>query len=269
MGAKKFKLEFTSQPEPIIDDNSYRAFGLKVAYDNELIFSTLKWFKFTGTPGSGAVFILVGESLTQTVANTAAAIQYDIDLLNIDSASVSIVGNTVEIIFGNNTVDVQGVWVSNTHVEAAGWTFDWGVASIEEYTFEESGPITLPDAIVLSRSPYWFRHTPGVTFDRMVINLYIYRGNKTTDVPASATYSLSKFVTQAGQSTIGFDIQALLNDYVQNSLYEIGQDGYFESNTNDSIFGVLSKVRYISATTLCRILNSNFWQLMALAITPN
>lgn len=232
MGAKKFSLAFTDQP-----DNGDLIF-LLVRYDGVI---KLNWaaqfydyfFNFNS--------ILIGATIADTLVNLKAKFEYFVENdWNLTDAICEIDGNTIHFIFGNDLIDVTGNWSGQQ-------SYDYGfaTATIEAYTFDPPATITLPDSIVLSRSPYWFRHTPGIAFDRMVINLYIYRGDKVDDIPTSATYSLSKSVTQAGQSTIGFDIQALLNDYVQNSLFEIGQDGSFTSNLNDSIWCFVEGAVYL------------------------
>ena len=231
MGAKKFSLEFTGQPvspSPGIINTIY-GFGLKIVYDNNLVYDIVRYFRFNGTSSGNA--IRVQGTLAETVQETADSLQTVFE----NDVELTIVGDTIEMIFGNNLIDVQGVWVYTT-TEASSYTYAWGIGTQEEYTFENPETITFNDAIVLSRSPYWFRYSPGVAYDRMVLRLYIYTGHKVDDKPASPTYTLSKYVVQAGQPTIGFDIAQLLNDRVQNSITTIGQEGSFSVDFKDTVW---------------------------------
>ena len=113
--------------------------------------------------------------------------------------------------------------------------------------------ITYEDAIVLSRSPYFFKATPTVLYDSMRADIYIYRGNKLTDKPAVPTFQASKFVIQAGQSTISIDIHKLVNDFVQNEFTQNISLGVQTTNQLDSVWVYIDAGIYLDSVLLCSI----------------
>ena len=113
--------------------------------------------------------------------------------------------------------------------------------------------ITSEDAIVLSRSPYFFKATPTVLFDSMRADIYIYRGNKLTAKPAVPTFQASKFVVQAGQSTISIDIHKLVNDFVQNEFTQNVSLGVQTTNQLDSVWVFIDAGIYLDSVLLYSI----------------
>lgn len=97
-------------------------------------------------------------------------------------------------------------------------------------------PIVLDDVTILSRSPYNITITPPVLFDAMSVNLYLYKGHKTTDKPTLATYSLSKSVVIAGQTKIGVEISKIVNDLVKNNYTQTLGGGSNTTSTKDSLW---------------------------------
>ena len=92
------------------------------------------------------------------------------------------------------------------------------------------------DNIILSRSPFNVIFQPTVLFDSATMNLKVYRGERTTDAPATSTFTLSKQVIQAGQDRIRFEISKLLNDYTKNSIPTFGGAGVHTSSIYDSVW---------------------------------
>lgn len=223
MAAKRFSLDFTAQP-----DNG-DLFFLSVSYDDVVQFNwSAQFYDYFFNFNT----ILVGSTIADTLINIKDKFDYYVaNDWNLTDATCEINGNVIDFIFGNDLIDVTGNWSGQQ-------SYDYGfaTATIEEYSFPEPSTVIFNDAIVLSRSPYWFRYNPGVAFDRMVLRLYLYTGHKVDDKPASPTYTLSKYVVQAGQSTIGFDISALLNDRVQNSITTISGEGSFNTDLKDSVW---------------------------------
>ena len=128
------------------------------------------------------------------------------------------------------------------------------IITSEDFTFPpEPSTIKYSDAIVLSRSPYFFKATPTVLFDSMRADIYIYRGNKLTDKPAVPTFQASKFVIQAGQSTISIDIHKLVNDFVQNEFTQNVSLGVQTTNQLDSVWVFIDAGIYLDSVLLYSI----------------
>lgn len=149
----------------------------------------------------------------------------------------SIASNVVELIWGSNseTNDFSLIYFSGitpTEHDSA-----WLIITEVAYTIPAPiVPEVLDEKIILSRSPYNFKLTPGITFDEITAEIFIYRGHKIDDRPAIANYNLSKSVVQVGQSTINFDIHKLVNDYVKNNYTGVGTSGAFTTSLLDSVW---------------------------------
>lgn len=146
----------------------------------------------------------------------------------------SIVGNVVELIWGSNsdTNTFEFTKLDETAHDSA-----WLTYTTEAYTITTPiVPVVLDEKIVLSRSPYHFQVSPGILFDEITAEVFIYRGHKVDDRPLISTYNLSKSVVQVGQSTINFDIHKLVNDYVKNNYTSVGTSGAFTSSLLDSVW---------------------------------
>ena len=149
----------------------------------------------------------------------------------------SIASNVVELIWGNNseTNDFSLIYFSGitpTEHDSA-----WLTITEEAYTIPAPiVPEVLPQKIILSRSPFHFKVSPGITFDEITAEIFIYRGDYIADKPATATYNLSKSVVQVGQSTINFDVHKLVNDYVKNVYTDVGASGAFTTSLLDSVW---------------------------------
>jgi len=148
----------------------------------------------------------------------------------------SIADNVVELIWGNNaevnTFELADVSPYITY-------------TTEAYTIPNPAePITLPEQIILSRSPFHFKVSPSVTYDEITAEVFIYRGHKVDDRPVISNYQLSKAVVQVGQPIISFDVHRLVNDFVKNKYTTIGTSGAFTSSLLDSVWVYIdSKVR--------------------------
>lgn len=147
----------------------------------------------------------------------------------------SITGNVVTLIWGANAeTDIF------TLKKTDGTTHDgtWLTYTVEDYIIPDPiVPISLEDKTILSRSPYNFSVTPGITFDEITAEIFIYRGHKTDDKPLVSNYQISKSVVQVGQSLINFDIHKLVNDFVKNKYTVVADSvGSFTTSTLDSVW---------------------------------
>jgi len=89
---------------------------------------------------------------------------------------------------------------------------------------------------VLSRSPYFFKHSPTVAYDSMRLDVFIYRGEKTLNLPTLPTFQASKSVIIAGQQTLSIDIHKLVNDFVQNDFTESNTTGVQTTSQLDTVW---------------------------------
>jgi len=148
---------------------------------------------------------------------------------------ISIATNVVELIWGNNseTNDFNITLLSDEPP-----TTDWLTYTTESYTIiTPIVPEVLAEKIILSRSPFNFTVTPGISFDEITAEIFIYRGHKTDDRPLVSNYQVSKSVVQVGQPTINFDIHKLVNDFVKNNYNGIADTtGAFTTSTLDSVW---------------------------------
>jgi hypothetical protein len=156
----------------------------------------------------------------------------------------SIAANVVELIWGSNS-DTNTFDLTN--FDETPHTSAWLTYTTEAYTIPAPIiPEVLDEQIILSRSPYHFKLTPGITFDEITAEVFIYRGHKVDDKPATSTYNLSKSVVQVGQGAINFDIHKLVNDYVKNNYNGIGIDGAFTTSLLDSVWVYIDAKIYLS-----------------------
>lgn len=161
--------------------------------------------------------------------------------LNSVPYQVSIIGNTCEFLLGNNaTVDYFEYLLAPM--------VDTDLISIEreDYTFPPPEPVIEEDNIILSRSPYFFKVSPTDLYDSMKMDLYIYRGNKTTDIPVTPTFQTSKFVLQAGQPIISININKLVNDFVQNEFTQTVSSGVQTTSQLDTVWCYIDAGIYLN-----------------------
>ena len=181
------------------------------------------------------VEVVKGESINNFANNFKLYLDAQLPFLGF-YFETSITDNVVELILGNNaevnTFELADVSPYITY-------------TTEAYTIPSPAePITLPEQIVLSRSPYHFKVSPSVTYDEITAEVFIYRGHKVDDRPATSNYQLSKSVVQVGQPTISFDVHRLVNDFVKNKYSTIGITGAFTSSLLDSVWVYIdSKIR--------------------------
>lgn len=148
----------------------------------------------------------------------------------------SIAGNVVELIWGSNSSTDTFEFVN--FPDQTAHTSAWLTYTVESYVIPSLiVPEVLADKIILSRSPYNFKLTPGITFDEITAEVYIYRGHKTDDRPLVSNYQISKSVVQVGQDSINFDIHKLVNDFVKNSYNGVATDpGAYTLSTLDTVW---------------------------------
>ena len=159
---------------------------------------------------------------------------------------VSIVGNVVELIWGSNSSTDTFEFVN--FPDQTPHTSAWLTYTTESYTIPALiVPEVLDEQIILSRSPYHFKLTPGITFDEITAEIFIYRGHKIDDRPATSNYNLSKSVVQVGQDSINFDIHKLVNDYVKYNYNGVGNIvGAFTTSLLDSVWVYIDAKIYLA-----------------------
>jgi hypothetical protein len=200
-------------------------------------------FNPLGVPeGWPNVEVVKGASINNFANNFKLYLDAQLPLLGF-YFETSIVDNVVEMVWGNSA-DVNTFQLTNsgdTQLDVS-----WITYATEEYTVPNiSEPIVLDEQIILSRSPFHFKVNPSITFDEMTAEVFIYRGHKVDDRPATSNFQLSKTVVQVGQPTISFDVHKLVNDYVKNKYTYIGLGGgAFTTSTLDSVWVYIdAKVR--------------------------
>lgn len=145
------------------------------------------------------------------------------------------------IIFTSETVGNQLIYYigsnSTTEILTDVINSTEAVVTSQAYTFPVGTILTTRnDEVILSRSPWFFKESPTIIYDQMRFDLYIYRGEKTTDKPTLPTFQASKFVVQIGQPTISIDIHKLVNDFTQNEYLENITTGVITTNQKDSVW---------------------------------
>lgn len=159
------------------------------------------------------------------------------------------IGNVVNYYLGNNATVDYFDWVGFSSIDSDLWSVER-----EDYTFPtEPSLIDYDDAVILSRSPYFFKASPTVLYDSMRADIYVYRGNKTTDIPIIPTFQASKSVLIAGQSTISIDIHKLVNDFVQNEFTQNVSLGVQTTNQLDSVWVFIDAGIYLDNVLLYSI----------------
>ena len=159
------------------------------------------------------------------------------------------IGNVVNYYLGNNATidyfDFQGNDFIDTDL--------WNVVR-EDYTFpSEPETIIYNDAVILSRSPYFFKATPTVLYDNMKADVYIYRGHKVDNIPTIPNFQASKYVLQAGQSIVSIDIHKLVNDFVQNEFSQTVSLGVQTTNQLDTVWVYIDAGVYLGSILLYSI----------------
>jgi hypothetical protein len=148
---------------------------------------------------------------------------------------LTITGNIVELIWGSDS-NVNTFTLED--LSGVAHSADWLTITAESYTIVPPiVPEVLDEKIILSRSPYNFKVIPGISFDEITAEIFIYRGHKVDDKPLTSNYQISKSVVQVGQPTINFDIHKLVNDFVKNNYNGIADTiGAFTTSTLDSVW---------------------------------
>ena len=163
------------------------------------------------------------------------------------------IGNVVNYYLGNNATVDYFYWLGFPEIDSDLWSI-----TREDYTFPDSGGggssvIDYEDAIVLSRSPYFFKASPTGLYDSMKLDVFVYRGNRTTDIPLVPTFQASKAVLIAGQPTISIDIHKLVNDFVQNEFTQNISLGVQTTNQLDSVWVFIDAGIYLDGVLLYSI----------------
>jgi hypothetical protein len=148
---------------------------------------------------------------------------------------LTITGNIVELIWGSDS-NVNTFTLED--LSGVAHSADWLTITTESYTIVPPiVPEVLDEQIILSRSPFNFSVTPGITFDEITAEIFIYRGHKVDDKPLTSNYQISKSVVQVGQPTINFDIHKLVNDFIKNKYNGIAETvGAFTTSTLDTVW---------------------------------
>ena len=237
------KITFTF-PTSLISGDNFRNFQLSID-GSEVFFRTIN-FRNTALVGHDP-YIYTPPNVTSTENNEiikGASINnfannfklwLDTNLLYWDFYfETSVSGNAVELIWGANS-EVDSFTLKN--LDETAHSSAWLTYTVEDYIIPAPIlPIVLDEKIILSRSPFNFTLIPGITFDEITAEVFIYRGHKIDDRPAMANYNLSKSVVQVGQSSINFDIHKLVNDYVKNVYNGVGLSGSFTTSLLDSVW---------------------------------
>lgn len=100
--------------------------------------------------------------------------------------------------------------------------------------------------MILTRSPYyknvpWNRPSDSATADSYKLELFIWTGNKDTEVPLSATYSIVKENIEASTGTDQIDVSRLVNDYIDNTVITNNLTGL---KTTNSCVWVKHQIKY-------------------------
>lgn len=246
------KLTFTF-PTSTITGTNYRIFRLfsngTTIFDSQPIFVNTSMtgndpYSFTPPDNTSYInnIIIKGASVNNFASNFKLWLDAQLTFNGSIYFETTIVGNVVELIFGNNSEINEGLFVDLSEDEH---DEPWLLFTSESYTIPTPiVPEVLPQKIILSRSPYHFKLTPGVTFDEVTAEVFIYRGHFEDDRPAISNYQLSKSVVQVGQSAINFDVHKLVNDFVKNKYTDVGATGAFTTSLLDSVWVYIdAKVR--------------------------
>ena len=224
MGALKLRVQFTGIP------NTGEPFTLRVKYDSVVVFNN----NFTW--GAGVGQIPIGVSANINAANLKTVLDSEIVLQNTQSVVTEVITDSLYITIGTNIIDTIGEFLYSSSWITSGAYQTYGFLYSEPYEYPAPDPIILDEEIILSRSPYSFKASPGVAYDNITASIYIYTGHKVDDIPLVETFNLSKSVVQAGQLSILFNISALVNDYVKNNLNVIPSAGAFTISDSDSVW---------------------------------
>jgi len=235
------KITFTF-PTSTITGSNWRYFNLRG--DSSIIFGGSINFRPTAVYGTdpytffaGSVIkneVVKGASINNFASNFKLYLDAQLSYLGDVYFETTITGNVVELIYGNDS-EVNTFEFLNQ--DFTPHTSDWLTYTVEDIVIPAPiVPEVLPQKIILSRSPFHFKVSPGITFDEITAEIFIYRGHYVDDKPLTATYNLSKSVVQVGQSTINFDIHKLVNDYVKNVYTEVGTSGAFTTSLLDSVW---------------------------------
>lgn len=224
MGAIKLRTQITTVP------NSGDDWIIEIRY-NGIIELTI-----FGTWGST---ITIGATPSLCAANLKTAVDGFVSIQNAQNIVTEVIGDSLYITAGTNFITTVGKWYG-TIGEETNWiengSYTFGYVTQTTYTYPPPDPVILDEAIILSRSPYSFKASPGVAYDNITAEIYLYRGHKVDDIPTSSTFPLSKAVVQAGQLTILFNISSIANDFVKNNLNIIPSTGAFTSSELDTIW---------------------------------
>ena len=207
----------------------YANFANSIVYGGDPYF-----FKLGESPESDYnIEIVKGASVNNFADNFYSYLNSQLTFLGF-YFEISIVDNVVELIWGSNS-EVNTFELNL--ISGGAHSSAWLTYTTEPYTIPTPiVPVVLEERIILSRSPYHFQVSPGLTFDEITAEVFIYRGHKLDDRPAISTYNLSKSVVIVGQSTINFDIHKLVNDYVKNNYTSVGTSGAFTTSLLDSVW---------------------------------
>lgn len=211
--AKRVEIRFTDNPS----NNDSVSFDIIIP---SMFWNTVTTFIFKTTPSPFTDEIQIGVNKEQTMY--LYFYNFLINKYNLfDWITVTQVTNGIDILF-----DVTD-FTNNFNTIVGDITINFVDVSVDPFT---------RDNIILSRSPFNMTFQPTVLLDSATVNLRLYRGTLTDDSPATATYTLSKQVIQAGQTAISFEISKYINDYCKSNIIPFGTTGVNTSSSFDSVW---------------------------------
>lgn len=205
------KIDIVLEDNPTTGDS----FAIKIEIISEFVVNT-KVVNFETVPVA-LNDVAIGSDIEETAENLfdhmTTALSFIPSIVvtqNIDGITITITADEVT----SETINIDGD-IEITHSDVGG-----------SFYFEN----------ILSRSPYFVDISPTFDFDDAVLELKIYTGNYTDDIPATAQYTISKPAIQAGQESIVFDIHKIVNDFVKNGYNGLGITGSFTTSLLDSVW---------------------------------
>lgn len=215
--AKRIEIRLTDNPS----NNDYVAFYAVVPSE---FYGSLTSFTFRTSS-----VILIGSTIAESASNLYDAIVSQFELYS--WIQVSQLSNGVDILFLPDDTTFETVTPETS-----------GDITINKVTVDL--PDFSRDNIILSRSPYYVSIVPTDLFDSATLNMKLYRGIRTTDAPATDTYTFSKSVLQAGDVELSFNISKLINDFVKYNIPTFGTTGVLTTSSNESVWVDIELIAY-------------------------
>lgn len=89
--------------------------------------------------------------------------------------------------------------------------------------------------MILTRSPYyknipWLKPSDGIKADKYTLELWIWTGDRVTNIPNEATYRIKKDNIEDSSDIDKVDIARLIEDYIDNTLIDVTTTGVNDGN---------------------------------------